>query len=77
MPKSSPPCPITREEFRTKAQTALASVEGTTVVLAPKECSTGSLGWYATGKVLVEVAGYRLLCQVGINLTVVGSKDAR
>jgi hypothetical protein len=40
-----------------------------------KEFSTGSLGWYLNGKTMVEVDGLPVAVQIGLNLTVVGSKE--
>ena len=41
-----------------------------------REFSTDSFGWYYNGKTTVTVDGKVLSVQVGLNLTVVGSKDA-
>ena len=38
--------------------------------------STGSFGWYMNGKTLVTIDGKPVSVQIGMNLTVVGSKDA-
>ncbi len=43
---------------------------------APKQFSTGSLGWYASGKIIVEVDGQQCQTQVGLSLVLVGSKEA-
>ena len=40
-----------------------------------KEFSTGSLGWYLNGKTTIEVAGKPVTVQIGMNLTIVGSKE--
>ena len=40
-----------------------------------KEFSTGSFGWNLNTKVIVDVGGQPVNVQVGMNLTVVGSKD--
>jgi hypothetical protein len=40
-----------------------------------KEFSTRSLGWFGNGKVMVEVDGKQVMCQVGVTLTVIGSKE--
>ena len=37
--------------------------------------STGSLGWYLNGKAEIEVGGVPVQVQIGLNLTIVGSKD--
>ncbi len=50
---------------------------GNTEIIADKrEFSTGSFGWYYNGKTTVTVDGKPLSVQVGLNLTVVGSKEA-
>ncbi len=67
-------CPVSREEFRAQAQPVAVSVAGQSLVAAPKEFSTGSLGWYATGKLVLTVAGKPVTAQVGLNITLVGSK---
>ena len=41
-----------------------------------KAFSTGSFGWYLNGKTVIQVDGKPLNVQVGLNLTVVGSKEA-
>ena len=68
-------CVIDRGEFRTNAKPVVASVGGTAVVACVKEFSTRSLGWYATGKVLVDMGGKQVMCQVGLTVTVIGSKE--
>ena len=40
-----------------------------------KEFSTGSFGWYLNGKTTIEINGKQVSVQIGMNLTVVGSKD--
>ncbi len=41
----------------------------------PKEFSTGSLGWNVNEKVNIQMGDRRVTVQVGLNLTIVGSKD--
>jgi hypothetical protein len=69
------PCPIARKEFKDNAQSVTFEIAGTPVSADPREFSTGSFGWYFTGKVSITVNGKPLPVQVGCNLTVVGSKD--
>ena len=70
------PCPISKTQFLDKAE-PVKIVIGTTELIADKrEFSTGSFGWYYNGKTTVNVDGKPLSVQVGINLTVVGSKEA-
>jgi len=40
-----------------------------------KEFSTGSLGWYLNTKTTIEVDGKPVVVQIGLNLTIVGSKE--
>lgn len=73
MAKSS--CPITREEFRAGAK-AIKVVIGESAQLAEvKEFATGSLGWYLNGKMTIEIDGKAVSVQIGMNLTIVGSKE--
>jgi hypothetical protein len=41
-----------------------------------KQFSTGSFGWYMNGKTVVTVDGKTVSVQIGMNMTVVGSKEA-
>lgn len=68
-------CPITREEFMQKAQPVKVDLAGFPLVAEPREFSTGSFGWYVNGKATITVDGKPITVQVGMNLTVVGSKD--
>lgn len=69
-------CPISRAEFREHAKPVSVVINGLPALLAEvKEFSTGSLGWYLNGKATIEVGGKPLSVQIGLNLTVVGSKD--
>lgn len=75
-PTANGKCPLSRAEFRAQAPVVLScTVNGQPIVLERKEFSTGSLGYYANGKILVEIAGKPVKLQIGFNLTVVGSKD--
>jgi hypothetical protein len=70
------PCPISKTQFLEKAE-PVKIVIGTNELIADKrEFSTGSFGWYYNGKTNITVDGKLLSVQVGINLTVVGSKEA-
>jgi hypothetical protein len=69
-------CPIDRTDFMKHATPVTFEIAGTPVTADAREFSTGSFGWYFTGKVNIVVDGKKLPVQVGCNLTVVGSKDA-
>jgi hypothetical protein len=70
------PCPITRPAFLEKAEPVKINIGGQEVTAEKREFSTGSFGWYFNGKTTIQVDGKPLSVQVGLNLTVVGSKEA-
>ncbi len=70
------PCPVTRPQFLEKAEAVKLVINGQEIVADKREFSTGSFGWYYNGKVSITVDGKPLSVQCGINLTVVGSKEA-
>lgn len=77
MAVTATPCPVTRAEFRDKAQPIEVIIDGKTHILEPKEFSTGSLGWYGNGKVVLKVGDKSVSVQLGLNLTLVNSKEAK
>ena len=68
-------CSITRSQFHSHAKPQSATVAGVPLALAAKEFSTHSLGWGANGKVTIDINGVPTYCQVGVNVTVIGSKE--
>jgi hypothetical protein len=73
MAKSS--CPIQRADFCQHAKPIQVIVNNVPFLAEVKEFSTGSLGWYLNGKTTIEVSGTPVSVQIGMNLTVVGSKE--
>jgi hypothetical protein len=70
------PCPIGRAGFREQAKPIEIVIGGQPFTAEVKEFSTGSFGWNVNAKTVIEVGGRRLPVQVGLNLTVIGSKEA-
>ena len=68
-------CPITRPQFRQAARPIEVTINGVPMRAEVKEFSTGSLGWYLNGKANVDLAGTSVAVQIGLNLTIVGSKE--
>ncbi len=68
-------CPINRAEFREKAQPVKVEINGIPMMAEVKEFSTGSLGWYLNGKSVIDVGGKQVSVQIGMNLTIIGSKE--
>jgi flagellar basal body L-ring protein FlgH len=68
-------CPITKAAFFEAAKAITANLGGSPIAVMPKEFSTGSFGWNASGKIPVEVGGTVVQVQLSVNLIVVGSKE--
>ena len=66
---------LTREQFRTAAQSVAVTINGREFKVPRKEFSTGSLGWYLSDKMDVTIDGVDVKVQIGLNLTIVGSKE--
>jgi hypothetical protein len=68
-------CPVAREEFRNNAKAIKIMVNDVEMEAQPKEFSTGSFGWYLTGKIMLPVGEKKVNVQIGLNLTIIGSKE--
>ena len=68
-------CPVSRKQFTDNAKPITVSLNGQPVLLEVKEFSTGSLGYYANGKVTLDVGGTLVKFQVGFQLTAIGSQE--
>jgi len=69
-------CPFTKSEFMDKAKAIKVEVGGVPMHAEPKAFSTGSFGWYLSGKATLMVDGQPVQVQVGANLAVIGSKES-
>ena len=70
-------CPITRAQFTQHGANAtpVVSIAGQAIGATPKTFSTSSVGYYASGKVQIMIDGIPVWCQVGLNITVIGSGE--
>ena len=68
-------CPVTRNDFREHAQAVEVVINGVPMMAEVKEFSTGSLGWYLNGKSTIKIGDKPVSVQIGMNLTIVGSKE--
>ncbi len=66
---------MTKEQFGQFAKTLRVLIDETAIFAVPKRFSTGSVGWNANGKTQIVVNGEPLEIQIGINLTVIGTKN--
>jgi hypothetical protein len=68
-------CPITRSEFQAQAVPLDVIINGQHHQALVKEFSTGSLGWSLNGKATADIGGKKVQVQIGLNLTIIGSKE--
>jgi hypothetical protein len=68
-------CPISRPEFHKDAKSVELTINGIPMIAEVREFSTGSLGWYLNGKTTVKVGEKNVTVQIGLNMTIVGSKE--
>ena len=64
------------KQFAEKAEPLKISINGQEMLAEVKQFSTGSFGWYLNGKTVISVDGKAISVQIGMNMTVVGSKEA-
>ena len=69
-------CPLSQSQFLAKAEPLKISINAQEMLAEVKAFSTGSFGWYLNGKTTAMVDGKAVSIQIGMNLTVVGSKEA-
>jgi hypothetical protein len=67
---------VSLSQFLEKAEPVKVTINGQEMVAEVKSFSTGSFGWYINGKTTITVDGKPLSVQIGMNMTVVGSKEA-
>jgi hypothetical protein len=67
---------VSLSQFLEKAEPLKVSINGQEMLAEVKSFSTGSFGWYINGKTVVNIDGKPVSVQIGMNLTVVGSKEA-
>jgi hypothetical protein len=70
------PCPLSQAQFMEKAEPLKVTINGQDMLAEVKTFSTGSFGWFLNGKTTAVVDGKAVSIQIGMNLTVVGSKEA-
>jgi hypothetical protein len=67
---------VSLKQFQEKAEPLKVIINGQEMLAEVKAFSTGSFGWYINGKTTVTVDGKPVSVQIGMNMTVVGSKEA-
>ncbi len=69
-------CPVSLTQFTEKAEPLKVTINGQDMLAEVKQFSTGSFGWYMNGKTVISIDGKAVSVQIGMNMTIVGSKDA-
>lgn len=67
-------CPVPLDLFLENAKPLKVVIGDNAAVASPKEFSTGSYGWYTSVKGIVDIGGIPCSVQIGLNVTLVGSK---
>lgn len=70
-------CPVTRAQFTELARPITVKIGDETKVAAPKQFSTGSMGWFVNEKVTVMIGDTPVKVQANLSFVVVGSKEAQ
>lgn len=68
-------CSITRADFRANAKPVIVKIGDMELIADAREFSTKSLGWYLNGKTTLRIGDTPVTVQIGLNLTIVGSKE--
>lgn len=68
-------CPISRADFRAKGKPMKVTINDKEYLVQTKEFSTGSLGWNLNEKTTIDIGGTPVSVQIGMNITIVGSKE--
>ena len=74
--RATPRAPCAGGESVDRGEPIKVVINGQEMIANVKEFSTGSFGWNLNAKTVVTIDGKALSVQIGMNLTVVGSKEA-
>lgn len=64
-----------KSKFLSSAPEMEFEIWGNQLIGRPREFTSGNLGWYTGGKIETKVAGKKLWVSIGVNVTVMGSKE--
>mmetsp|Transcript_15821 Transcript_15821/g.30958 ORF Transcript_15821/g.30958 Transcript_15821/m.30958 type:complete len:189 (-) Transcript_15821:134-700(-) len=66
---------MTGKKFEKEASELVVDVFGNTITALPRTFTSNNRGWYGGGKIEVKVGKKTLWAQLGLNVTIVGSKE--
>ena len=72
--KPAKKCPLTQAEYLDQAKAFALQIGMTGLVLEPKVFASGSVGFYVSGKVVINIGDTPVTHQASFNLVAVGSK---
>jgi len=67
-------CPVTKDQFNAAAKPMPVTLGDHHMTAGIKNFQTGSYGWYGNGKATVTIDGKLCEVQVGVTMTLIGSK---
>lgn len=66
---------MSRQSFLERAPVMASQIGDLAFDMKPRTFSSGSCGWFHGGKVAIKVGDQEVWCQLGVNCTVLGSKE--
>lgn len=69
------PAGTTRKGLVAAGKKVQVTIEGRTQTADIREFSTGSVGWNVNDKQDIVIDGVTYKCQVGLNVTIIGTKE--
>lgn len=75
MSTTTAPMTLTREHFQQTAQPVQATIAGAPILAGVKEFSTGTLGYFGNGKIVLNIGGIMTPCTIDLKIYVNKSKD--
>lgn len=66
---------MSRQSFLEQAPVMASQIGDLVFDMKPRTFSSGSCGWFHGGKVAIKVGDQEVWCQLGVNCTVLGSKE--
>lgn len=69
-------CPVSLSRFMDTAEPLKIVINGQEMLAEVREFSTGGFGWRLNAKTVVQIDGKACQVQIGMNMSLVGSKAA-
>jgi hypothetical protein len=76
MPKCNHVCPVRREQFRARAKSVKVVLDGKEFASEIEAIPTRSFCWFINARINVKITWGVVPFRVGLNLTIIASKEA-